>query len=538
MAPLRAIFFASIASFSVYFYEMKRILYLGVSLFCVLLAACTHKPPRAIHCEKGCDAPTGKPNIIIILADDLGRNELSIYGGMRVPTPNIDAIGKEGVMFTEGYSTAAICAPSRAGLLTGRYQERFGFEFQPHLKYPRNFLVRMFFKNMIDKESWSIAKTKHAPPKKINIYQGLPADEGTLAEYLKQTGYHTAICGKWHLGASSPCKPNHRGFDYQYGFYEAFSLYADPKDDTIVNSHQNEFTDKYIWKMGRKKESVIRINDSIIDEKGYMTFNIAAHAKSFIREHKTEPFFLYVPFSAPHTPFQAPISYYNRFPNEKDHNKRVYFAMIAALDEAVGQILEEVKSQGLDDNTLIIFSSDNGSALYTGAGDNSPYRGGKFSIFEGGTHVPLLIRWKGIINSGSTCTKAVNHCDIFSTSLAAANLQVPEGKIMDGVNLLPLLNGTGKSDPHEALYWRSGYNKAIRKNNWKLIIDEKNHIIELYDLTADPGEHHDLAKAEREKLNELLVLLKNWDAGLAQPMWPYILNYKVHLDGKVYEFAI
>lgn len=482
-------------------------------------------------------ADTSRPNIIIILADDLGKSDLSLYGGLKVQTPNIDAIGRDGVTFTDGYVTAPICAPSRASLLTGRYSQRFGFELQPQKRYPRNRLEYFVFRHILDTDNWTVADGFSFPQQRDINAQGLPPSEITLAELLRHEGYATGITGKWHLGHTEGHKPNQLGFDYQYGFYEAFTLYADPKDEQIVNARLDEFTDKHIWKQGREKTCAIRRNDTIIEEKEYLTFAIAREASAFIRRHREHPFFLYIPFSAPHTPYQAPKSYYDALVQEPDHNRRVYYAMIKALDDAVGQVMEELRRQGLERRTVVYFASDNGAATYMHVAESEGLKGGKFSNFEGGINVPYMVQWKGTIPPGSIYHQPVTLCDVFTTSAMLAGSTLPADRTYDGVNLLRCLSDSSMV-PHEALFWRAEYNKAVRSGPWKLIIDDQHHVVRLYRLDDDQREHHDLHETNPLKVEELRHLLQEWEKGLKSPLWPRIMDYKMIIDGEAYYFAV
>ncbi len=478
-----------------------------------------------------------KPNVIVILADDLGKYDTDLYTGSCVSTPHINSMAKNGVKFEEAYATAAICSPSRAALLTGKYQQRFGYEFQPHKIYPRNFVIRTVYGKLLGKEFFSINRTSQIPTKKEVKNEGLPQNEYTIAEHFKSNGYSTAIMGKWHLGYNAPNLPEYAGFDEHYGFYEAFSLYADTKDTSVIEARQNDFLDKHIWKNGRKDASLIRHNGTVVDEKGYITFTIAEHTNRFIEENKNQPFFAYVPFSAPHTPFQAPKKYYDKFCHEQDHTKRVYYAMIAAMDDAIGSILQKLKDLNLEEETIIVFASDNGGATYTNATDNGSLKGGKFMLFEGGVSIPMTIQWKNHIAPKNSFQYPVNLCDVFPTVAAAAGIPVNEDAI-DGVNLLPYLDGKITTAPHESIFWKNGYNRAIRKGDWKLVVDDKNQILHLYNILEDKFETADAKDIFKEKLEELLSDLNRWSNELPQPSWPHVLDYKIKIDGKEYEFAI
>lgn len=474
-----------------------------------------------------------KPNIIILLADDLGKYDISLYGGKSTPTPQIDSLAASGVTFTDGYVSSSICSPSRAGLLTGRYQERFGHEYQPGDRYPKNNLEYYAFKYLINTNSWRLNQKIEYPNEASIATQGLPQSEITFADLTKKQGYATAIIGKWHLGHNKGFFPLDRGFDYHYGFYQAFSLYT-PEDDNpdIINHHHKDFTDKMIWGNGRVGIGQIRRDTTIIKDKAYLTETFADEAEAFIDKNKTKPFLLYVPFNAPHTPFQVRKKYYDRFPNVKDENKRVYFAMISALDDAIGRIVAKVKKEGLEENTLIIFASDNGGADYTFATTNAPLKGGKFSHFEGGINVPFALSWKGKIKPHTVYKTPVSSLDIFSTIAAVTHSGLPKDRVYDGVDLISTVNNN--TEAHKNLYWRSGDAKAIRSGDWKLIISGKTHEEWLYNLANDKSETTDLAQKNPAKVKELHAALQNWEKGLVKPLWPNLTYYEFDFGKQKY----
>lgn len=479
------------------------------------------------------DSSFKKPNIIIILADDLGKYDISLYGGKSTPTPQIDSLAASGVTFQDGYVSASICSPSRAGILTGRYQERFGHEFQPGDRYPKNNLEYYGFKYLINTNNWRLNPKINYPNEASIATQGLPQSEITFADLAKREGYSTAIIGKWHLGHNKGFFPLDRGFDYHYGFYQAFSLYT-PEDDNpdIINHHHKDFTDKMIWGNGRVGIGQIRRDTTIIHNKAYLTETFADEAEAFIDKNKKKPFLLYVPFNAPHTPFQVRKKYYDRFPNVKDENKRVYFAMISALDDAVGRIRAKVKKEGLEDNTLIIFASDNGGADYTFATTNAPLKAGKFSHLEGGVNVPFALSWKGKIKPHTIYKTPVSTLDIFSTIAAAIHSDLPKDRVYDGVDLVSTVNEN--KEAHKTLYWRSGDAKAIRSSDWKLIISGKTHEEWLYNLASDKSETTDLAQKNPEKVKELHLALQNWEKGLVKPLWPNLTHYEFDFGKQKY----
>lgn len=489
--------------------------------------------------DTGTDTFETRPNVVIILADDLSKYDISLYGGTHVATPFIDAIGRNGVTFSEAYVTAPICAPSRASLLTGRYNQRFGFEIQPQKRYPRNRLEYYVFKYIIDTDNWRVAPGTSYPAKKNIRNQGLPSSEITLAEVLKKQGYTTGITGKWHLGDTPGHRPYELGFDFHYGFYEAFTWYADSTDPEIVNAAVDEFSDKHIWKQRRNGTCAIRRNDTIIEETEYLTFAIAREANRFISENKSHPFFLYVPFNAPHTPFQAPRNYYEMYAGEKDHHKRVYYAMVKALDDAVGSIMKTLEKHHLDSNTLVYFASDNGAATYTGTATNFPLKGGKLSNFEGGINIPYMMQWKGHIPTAQVYREPVTLLDVFVTSAAVTNAPLPPDREIDGVNLMPFITGTVTEEiPHPVLFWRCDYNKAVRKGDWKLIVDTRHKLIHLYNLKVDKYEKTNQAADYEKMVDELKQAIDNWEKTMMQPLWPRIMDYRMEIDGEIYYFAV
>ncbi len=306
------------------------------------------------------------PNIIIILVDDLGKYEVSAYGAKHISTPNIDRIGDEGIIFDEAYVTAPTCAPSRAGIMTGRVQNRYGFETQIMEFYPTNMIEYLSGKWFVHTGEF-VMKAKPDFPSEWQVQkQGIPPTEINLAEALKTLGYYNGNVGKWHLGISHNHIPLKRGFDYHYGFLGASSLYTPERNwSHIINHEHHSFSAQYQWNTGRYGEAAILEMGKEIKEEEYLTFAIRDKAINFIEENKDTNFFLYCTFSAPHVPFQAPVDYYCMYDHVEDDNKRVYYAMISALDDAIGELHQKIKDLGLDNNTIIFFLSDNGGASYT-----------------------------------------------------------------------------------------------------------------------------------------------------------------------------
>lgn len=480
-----------------------------------------------------------RPNIVIIIADDLGKTDISLYGNPPIQTSNIDSIGLKGMTFTEGYITSPICAPSRAGMLTGRYQQRFGFEYQPHDRYPKNRVELFVYKNFIATGDWLVADQIEFPRFQDIVKNGMPPSEIMLSEILQKAGYRTGIAGKWHLGGGNHAIPINRGFDYQYGFYEAYSLYmADTSHKDIVNQRHKDFSDPFIWGKGRSGNCAIRRNHDVIEEEFYLTDRIAEEANAFIDRNKEEPFFLYVPFLAPHTPFQATKSYYDKLQHIEDRNKRVYNAMIWQLDDAVGSIIKHLEKNGLLENTIVFFLSDNGGATYTEATYNAPLKGGKFTNFEGGLNVPFMVRWDGKLNAASKYQQPVISMDIFATALELAGINQPEYVTIDGVSLLPVLKDSVQNPIHDKLCWRSGYNRAIRSGNWKLITDGLSGNHALYDLSSDKIEQINLYEERPEIVNTLKKQHAAWEAEMKNPSWPRVMDFRWWDGDEPYYFPL
>lgn len=482
--------------------------------------------------------PGKRPNVILIVADDLGKYDLSVYGNTFIETPHIDRLAKEGVLFTDGYATAPICSPSRAGFLTGRYQQRFGYHLQPHQRYPRNHTEWWLFKHLVNTSYMEPARVDAYPAREEIPKMGLPSSEITLAELLKKEGYATAWVGKWHLGYAAPLLPKNFGFDYSYGFLEAFSLFADPGDPQIVNARINEFTDKHIWRQGRKGHCAIYENDQLIHEKEYITYAFARKAQEFITQHKDEPFFIYLPVTAPHTPYQAPREIYERLSHIPQHNKRVYYAMIIALDNAVGNIIAHLQKEGLEENTLIIFTSDNGAALYSETVTNAPLAGGKMTFYEGGVNVPFMMYYKNRITPGTIVQQPVSLLDIFATVAETAGTTLPGDRPIDGVSLWPWISGKRTDGPHPQLYWWSDYNMGMRRGSWKYILNTLDATRELYHLGNDRGETADLSITEPVITGEMHAILLAWCTAMPAMLWPRIMDYTIEVNGKQTRWAI
>ncbi|MVM29334.1 sulfatase-like hydrolase/transferase [Spirosoma sp. HMF4905] len=429
-----------------------------------------------------------RPNIVVILADDLGYGDISANGKNFVQTPNIDALAKSGALCTNGYANAPFCSPSRAAILTGRYQHRFGFEFL----YP-------------------------ATAKRDSV-AGLPFEEITLAEQLKKQGYATAMFGKWHIGNRKNNTPTDRGFDQYYGTLGGHTMYKDSSDADVENSPQRWWPGS-ATSFHRDDYSAIFDGKKEVTEKEYTTDVFSRKASEFIDQHKTSPFFLYVPFNAVHFPFQATKNYTDRFKGEKDKNKRIYYGMIAALDDAVGSIVQKLKATGLDKNTLIVFTSDNGGAGFLKAPYNGPLSGVKGLLFEGGIRVPYIVSWAGKIPAGTVYTQPVAGMDIYTTAVAASHGTLAKDRPYDGVDLLPYLSGKTKSAPHQTLFWRFGKNKAVRQGDWKLFYYGQEDKYSLFNLEKDIAERQDVSASNSAKVAELKQALATWEKGTLPPAW-------------------
>ena len=494
---------------------------------------------RPLHPREKAAAQPTPLNIILIIADDLGYSDLASYGNTSIHTPNIDGLGTDGFRFTRAYVSAPICSPSRMGIMTGRYQNRFGSEYMPYEQFDPHFLANL------RKHYFALRKLdpglKELHPRltlnRSKYVTGLPPTEITLAQLLQQHGYATGLVGKWNLGEDSGSHPWQRGYDYSYYFDAALTRYVDDSVDTnryVIQHLPWAFSELPAW-MPRSGSTVIREGPDIVNDTGYLTFSLARKAAGFIQHNKEHPFFLTLTFNAPHDPFQAPRAWFDRLTDVNDRIRRVYYAMIEALDDAVCQVLKKLKETGLDDHTMILFISDNGGATYTRATDNAPLRGGKCTHFEGGLLVPFFIKYPGITKD-HIYDKPVSALDIFSTIAAATHTPLPASHPYDGVDLLPYLT-TDSGTPHTRLYWRSGYSAAIRDSSWKLYINGKDHQTLLFDLATDIAENNDLSAAHPAKVKYLLRLLQEWEkTQTVKPAWPSASDVIIDVRGQKVHF--
>jgi arylsulfatase A-like enzyme len=431
-----------------------------------------------------------RPNFIILLADDLGYGDVGCFGSPDVPTPNIDGIAERGVRFTDGYVTCPVCSPSRSAVMTGRYQERYGHEFNPEAG-PKG-IGRDIKENL-----------------------GLPLSEITLPQLLKPAGYATGIVGKWHLGSNPPFHPLARGFDEYFGFLGPALPYVSeetPDEVVAVAALDSPGMEKV-----PRWAPVLRGRE-VVNERQYLTDALGREAVSFIERHKQEPFFLYLAFNAIHVPFQVTRRYLDRVANIPNERHRVLAAMTVALDVNIGRVLNKLRQSGLDNDTLVFFFSDNGCPTYSGAGTNGPLSGAKCTLFEGGIRVPFCMQWPGHVPGRQVYRHPIMSFDLLSTFTKLAGVELPRDRQYDGVNLIPHLAGKISQPPHPRLFWRAGRNAAMRQGNWKLLQlgEDRTH---LYDLAIDLAERHDRSSEHPELVKEMRAVLKDWSTQMIAPRW-------------------
>ncbi len=448
---------------------------------------------------------TAKPNIVYIVVDDLGYGELGSYGGKGIPTPHLDALAAGGARFTSGYVTAPFCAASRAALMTGRYQTRFGFEFNP-------------------------IGAKNAAP---GI--GLPVAEKTVADRLRDVGYATGLVGKWHLGGTEPFHPQRRGFDEFFGFLHEGHYYVRPpwqgvttwlRRKKLPDGGQGRWTSpdgRIVWSthLGSNEPEYDTGNPLLrssqpVDEKANLTDAFTREACDFIGRHRSQPFFLYLAYSAVHSPMQGTDEYMKKFAHIEDIQRRIFAAMLAHFDDSVGKVLAELRKSGVEENTLVVFLGDNGGPTEELTSSNAPLRGGKGDLWDGGIRVPFIVSWKNRIPAGRIVDASVASIDATATALELANAG-PSQKQLDGINLMPLLTGKMAEVPERTLFWRVGQKNALRSGNWKLIRDGKEW--QLYDLANDIGETTNLAAKEPARVQQLTSLWDKWNAEQIEPLW-------------------
>ena len=475
------------------------------------------------------------PNIILIVADDLGYNDISTFGGGvgGMQTPGIDQLAAEGAVFTQSYSGASTCAPSRAMMMTGRYPTRTGFEFTPTPAGMAKIVgaVSATMDSGLPPGVYDEALEESQPPYER---KGLPASEVTIAETLRAKGYYTAHIGKWHLGRQNGMAPHEQGFDDSLLMQSG--LYLPEDDPNVVNAKLSfDPIDKFLWAGMGFSASYNSGDADKFKPGGYLTDYWTDESIKVIKSNKNRPFFLYLAHWGPHTPLQATREDYDALSDIEPHRKRVYAGMIRAVDRSVARILETLEAEGIADNTMVVFTSDNGGAGYIGIPDvNSPFRGWKITMFEGGLRVPMFVKWPARITAGTSVDTPVAHIDMMPTLAAAAGAPLPEGVVIDGANLLPLATSEGvESWNRETLFWQNGHYQVVRHGDWKLQINDRptDGLQKwLYNLADDPTEQRNLAVHAPEKLKELEALLAAHQAGSRGPLYESVTQLPVMID--------
>ncbi|TFH75539.1 sulfatase [Gammaproteobacteria bacterium LSUCC0112] len=492
-------------------------------------------PNQAVVWQPGPTGPrqSDQPNIVLIVADDLGWNDISFYGGGvangTVPTPNIDALARQGVALNQGMSSSAVCAPSRAALLTGRYATRFGFEFTPLPNGMADITARLD-RNIVADYRRPLISHLGEPGVYQNDFNsmGMPQSEHTIADLLQAEGYKTLHIGKWHLGSTQGSEPTGQGFDESLNLAGLLYLPVDHPD--VVNARQDfDPIDRFFWSVARYS---MNFNEGEkFEAEGYLTDYLTREAIRAIETNKNHPFFLYLAHWAPHSPLQALNSDYDALDHIENHTERVYAAMIKALDRGVGHVMDALRENGLEDNTIVIFTSDNGGAHYLGLPDiNQPYRGWKTTFFGGGIRVPFFIKWPAVIEAGTEYQPITHHTDVLPTLISAAGAQLPQDRELDGVNLLPYINNEVAGEPHDALFWRSGHYQVVISDGWKLQRSSRPDRVWLFNLDNDPTEQMELSSQYPDRVLELNRLIDEHNAELPDPMWPSVVEMPVSID--------
>lgn len=425
-------------------------------------------------------APADKPNILLIVSDDQGYADLGFQGSKDIPTPNLDRLAGEGLRFSNGYVTHPFCSPSRAGLLTGRYQQRFGHEQNPW--YDPN-----------------------------DHREGLPTTEKLLPEFLRDAGYVTGWIGKWHLGAAPEFHPEARGFMETFGFLGGGHRYLG-------------------WKPGAAEYNLpILRNNQPVEVTNHLTLAFGDEGAAFVRRHKDQPWFLYLAFNAPHMPLEPTPERLAQFKSIENPKRRKYAAQVSLLDDAAGTVLAALRDTGQDQRTLVFFFSDNGGPIMTNGwngSSNLPLRGGKGEVYDGGIRVPFVVSWPGKLPAGRTYDLPVSSLDVFPTALALAGVPMPTNKIYDGVNLMPFLTGENTNVPNNKLFWRMGGGNQIaaRENDFKLLrIRQRPE--EFYNLAVDIGETNNLINSYPDKFKAIRTDLENWNSQLIPPAFPGLAGH-------------
>jgi arylsulfatase A-like enzyme len=420
-----------------------------------------------------------KPNIVFIFSDDAGYGDFGFQGSQVMKTPNLDKLAFDGVRFEQGYVSDPTCGPSRAGLLTGRYQQRFGFE-------ENNVPGYMSENSALDGDE-----------------MGVPVDEKMMSNYLKEQGYSTAYYGKWHLGGADRFHPLNRGFDEFYGFRggaRSYFAYEEGKAPSKLELMERNF--------GQYKEP-----------EGYLTDNLADEAIDFIERsaQAEKPFFVFLSFNAPHTPMEATEEDLAKFPNLSGKRKTVA-AMMYAMDRASGKVLHALERLGLEENTLVVFTNDNGGPTDMNASDNFPLSGTKSNHLEGGVRVPYIIKWPNKLKSGITYPHPVSTLDLLPTFYVAGGGNESDLTNVDGVNLIPFVQGDNLHAPHDFMYWKKDTRATIRAGNWKLM-RFPDRPAELYYIDKDERELRNLAPENSDLVKTLFKKLFEWESTLERPRW-------------------
>ena len=496
-------------------------------------------PPRELAWNQGpLQASDGDeirpPNIILIVADDLGYNDISTFGGGvvggRLQTPHIDQLAAEGAIFHQSYSGAGTCAPSRAMLMTGRYPTRTGFAFTP-MPAGMGAMVSRIAADMdrqLPPTRFYPEISESKPPYET---QGLPPEEVTVAEALRDGGYHTVHIGKWHLGRNNGMAPHEQGFNESLLMASGLFL---PEDHPQVVNAKLPFDpiDQFLWARLNFANSFNTGDDDRFEPGAYLTDYWTDESVKVIKANKHRPFFLYLAHWGVHTPLQATREDYEAVGDIQPHRLRVYAAMTRSLDRSVGRINAALGEEGLADNTIVLFTSDNGGAGYLGLPElNAPYRGWKITQFEGGIRVPLFMKWPGRIPAGTELQTLVAHIDMMPTLLAAAGQNPPEDIEIDGENLLPLATGEGEDTwSRDTLFWQAGHYRVVRHGDWKLQVAAHPEKSWLFNLAEDPAEKQNLADSQPKKLAELLALLDAHQRTARPPLYEAELEVPVAID--------
>ena len=442
-------------------------------------------PLAAVTASQAATRP--KPNFIVIVTDDQGIGDVGCYGHPEVRTPNLDRLAASGMRFSQWYSNAPICSASRAALLTGQFPDRAGV------------------KGALPSEpSWDVP--------------GLRAGEITLPRLLSERGYRTAAFGKWHLGSAPLSRPTAQGFDQFFGWYSGWLDAYSHRYYQLGSAPGKIFHD--LWRNDKANDT------EVFEEPTYMTELLARESQSFLsKQTKQQPFLLYLAFGAPHYSMMAPKKYLDRFPTTMDRDRRMHLAMVAAVDDAVGGLLNLLKQQGMEEDTVVWFQADNGATREVRAssdgkpyhgGSNAPYRGWKQGLFDGGMHVPAILRAPGYIKPGQVWGRPMMSMDLLPTFLALADPTAKVPEHVDGRDILPVIRG--EAQPHEFMYWSFEKQRAIRSGDWKLILNPPNFPgdpvtgkVWLSDLESDPGEKINLADQQPDRVRALIEKIRAWE---------------------------